>query len=342
MKLDLSKLSVALMAAGLTFTASTTCLAHTQYNRHAVTVPDSQARYNISLTGLYLRASNDDLTFASTTVGEGLGGVRYHSLRHNHDLGGSINVGFELNNSGNDIAANWTHLSSNETSRKSGADVTPRYFVGPVLVEPSSVKVKGKSEFTFNEVNVEVGQKVDFCQLHTRFHMGLSYASLDHDLKVNYDQVNGRAYGYSKAKSSSEFKGLGPRVGVDIAYPFTPCNNFAVVAHAAGSLLAGKIEHDIHASANFYGQQDELLNSSKVRAKSDDQYTVVPAGTLKLGLRYASSSEPGDCGWSIEGGWQATSYIHSVSNAPGFGSNAANSLSSYGNHGFYLTLGYAG
>lgn len=347
MKQGLSTLSIALLAAGFGLSASS--VSYAQNNRHPVTVPTSQAQYFVAVTGLWARGTNDDLTYAQYV---GNAGRSYNKVEHDFDFGWRLDGGFELNQFGNDIAANYTYLSSSDdasTARgmNDQGNLYARFL--PSGSQGSWHSVTGESEIKFHEFNVELGQKVDFCQLHTRFHMGLSYAQITHDFDVKsaYRVAEDDDTPFTRERGSAqvdtEFKGIGPRVGLDITYPVSPCNNFAIVGHAAGALLAGTIERDVKANTQRLNRDgsrdgDAVLHN----VTTDDSYTIVPAGTLKLGLRYGSTNEPGSCGWAVEGGFQTTGYVHVLENQVGFGGNNSTTPSNYGNYGFYLTFGYAG
>lgn len=338
MKHSLSKLSIALAAAGLCIsTAGFASVTH-----KPVGVPSCGAQYRIGVTGFWVRSMNDSLDYALTGAENGSSvSLHSHAVEHDYDFAFDVHGAFMLNDSGNDLAANYTYLNSDAddtTASTNGVQAGG----GETLIGDANV-LKGESEFTFNEFNVEIGQLVDFCQLHTRFHFGLSYAQIEHDFTIKGSHRADNEVVYNDevgvAKLESKFAGIGPRVGVDMNYPINNCSNFSIVAHATGSLLTGQLERDAKASSQSYqlteGGVVPVEPAQVFNAKADDVYTVVPAGSLKVGVRYGSVQEPGACGWAVEAGWHAAGYLHSV--ATPIGGN-----SSFSNAGFYLTFDYAG
>jgi len=357
MKFKLSKLYLALAAAGFGSAICVTTYAQTAQS-NPIVAPTNQARFYGALTGLWATPTNDDLYYAMTGTRSDSGNRSFHNIDLDHDWGWRLDAGYLIPCTGNDISANWTYLSADEDCSTSG-DVYSRFLPANKNVISLSPWDNVKSDvcFEFNEVNLEVGQKVDFCSLHTRFHFGLSYVCLEHDIDTT---ANGKSKGLrdrrrhtARSHLESDFWGVGPRLGIDITYPLgCSSSRFGLVGHMAGSLLAGEIEVKENASATTISTSTRSSTGSSsssvsnFRTRSDDVCTVVPAAMLKIGLQYASQSDPGCGGYLIEAGYQASGYFHTINHSLDFDrahrTGFINPISNFGIYGWYLTLGYAG
>lgn len=333
MQSNLSKLYVALAAAGLCAGISATSFAGCG-NKFPVTVPVNTAQFHLGLTGLYAKSTSDDLVYAGTgDLFDNGGNATLHSLDPDYCFGWRVDAGYFMPGCGNDVSFNWTYFSSDDDCTVTGADVFSRF----VPFENFN-KVHAESDITLNEVNMELGQAVDFCCLHTRFHFGLSYASLESciDSKGVANMVE-QSPGFSgKVHVESNFWGIGPRFGADLNYPLgSPCSQFSVISHAAGALLAGEI------CTEQKGTFTTGEGTGSFKADIDDTCTIVPAGEFKFGVRYATNAGKLNCpGYSAELGWQANVYLNSLNH--GFSATSFGSSTNYGQYGWYLTLGYAG
>lgn len=339
MKHSLSMLSRILAVASLCVSAA----GFAGITHKPVGVPTCGAQYRVGITGYWARAMNDDLVYASTSLlRDNLSVDHNYQVEHDYEAGFGVNAAMRLNNSGTDVAANYTYFSSDADDTASEPAGGAIFSLG---IPAAANTISGSSEFTFHEFNVEVGQLVDFCQLHTRFHFGLSYASIDHDFRFKgnnrevYEDDDEIVYNSDVTASivESQFAGIGPRVGVDMNYPINNCSRFALVAHATGSILAGYRERFSKSRTQKYDVEDGVVVPTTLGGydrHTDDSLSVVPAGSIKAGLRYGSVQEPGQAGWAVEAGWHAMGYLHSVS--------SPRDTSSFSNAGFYLTLDYAG
>lgn len=343
MEHKLSKVYLAMAAAGLGASVCTTSFARSE-NNVPVVVPVNQASYHFALTGLYLQLSNDDMFYAVS--GDDTGFREFRAVGACYDWGFRLDGGVRLGESGNDLSANWTYISGGDDDRinksdRQNNDLASRWIGGGNASRWDSVY--GEMCFDFNEVNVEVGQLVDFCSLHARFHFGFSYASVDHDFNTNAfeDTTSSSRTGFGRSRGCSSFWGVGPRVGADVTYPLgDKCSNFSLVGHAAVALLAGELCVD----QSWAEHQKDGDRSTNATIKVSEVCTVVPASTLKLGLRYASASDPGLGGYGVEFGWQATGYYHAISHGLSTHDDLgiSNHISNFTLSGVYLTLSYSG
>lgn len=339
MKDPVSKLSI--LFASLSLCASS--LSFAEVTHKPVGVPTCGAQYRIGVTGYALRAMKNDLNYASTrAVRDGMQIFRDYLIQHDDDLGFAINGSVLLNMHGTDVSANYHYFSTDADDTATKPEGSSSVIVGIDVIGGTSSKAK--SDFTFHEFNVEVGQQVDFCQLHTRCHFGISCVSIEHevDMTTLLREDGEVVYNSSVTTSNwdSKYTGFGPRVGVDMTYPLSNCYRIALVAHASGSILAGKRERDQSSVRQTYALDEQTGNvvpdsRNVFQSQNDDTYSVVPAGNIKLGMRYGNVIEPGACGWAIEAGWHAATYLHGV-HSIGFNPHAFNTA------GVYLTLDYAG
>ena len=381
----LSKVSLAIAAIGLGFGVCQSANAHYRKSIVPVTVPQHDTGFHFGITGFYVRPTNHELYYSI----EGLTDQTdffvpfsrvFHAVVPDHSFNWRLDGGIFLGDSGNDFSANWTHVSSSDDDRVDAQTDVPlfnRFIVGEWDF------VKGDAEFDFDEVNIEVGQLVNYCNLSTRFFFGFSGVWINEEFRTRSErEYNGEVeilHGnleVTHAKVDSEFWGFGPRLGVDIIYSLGgPGSYFSLVGHASGALLGGKLqarEKDLRvvdstvpmpvgAVMRVPHSHENLENTLTLYDRTidpDNQFTVVPAGTVRLGLRFALNPDPAGNGFAAEVGYQVTGYYHVLQMAPDFTGQQelvvdmeaitfqtepvlTNPVSNFGFNGFYLTLSYS-
>ena len=130
---------------------------------------------------------------------------------------------------------------------------------------------------------------------------------------------------------NTDFKGLGPVIGIDYAYDLT--NALSLTANGAGSILYGSGRF----SNGLVGVPVNVVFASRYGSKK----SMVPSFEAKLGLNYAYSMTQGVL--NLAGGYQVVNYfnaLHATGVAGILGTGITDS--DFGLYGPYLGVKYVG
>lgn len=211
---------------------------------------------------------------------------------------------------GNDLNLNWSHYNNASSNQVTAA------------IAPSGVTWGGlvKSSPTWNAVNLEFGQRIDFDpSRNMRIHGGLGYAQVKTEVRTTSSTMVVR-------DRNSSYNGVGPRLGLDANFLLT--NNWNIYAKGAGALFVGS-----------KGFTDNLKFVSVVYDISDT--TIVPEIEAKLGLQYDYAMDSKghlifDLGWMFINYFNVEIYEHQL--GPGYEIKDAN----FGLQGLSLELKWMG
>lgn len=329
--LNLKKTAVAVLALGSSAVfAGTMGPVCTPGN---VTVPCETTAWDFGVYALYLQPAGADRDSEYHLNALNAQGATIAQVDATHDADLDWDWGFKLEGSyhfstGNDLNLNWSHLKVSG-DRDDGAS-TLTYTVEPNdLTDPhGSLSADWSSELKWDAVNFEFGQHVDFGEFKDiRFHAGLQYAHVDHDV----DSVGHLALGTTSTAAvayaldgDGTFNALGPRVGMDMIYNFN--NGFAIHGNGAAAILAG---HTTYNATAVVGP-----TSATLLTLHDSKSAIVPEFDVKLGATYTYAMAQGEL--SLDAGWMFVDYImnnHFNDQTVAFGS---------ADHSFGLQGPYAG
>ena len=272
---NIKRLSLALVALGLSTPAfAADCRSST------VLVPSQHGGFKVGIDALYLRANGSDLGYATNVTfpsNFSLGLEDNKSVDPSYDWGFYAQVGYLFPCTGNDLTVGYTYLNTNDTDSILG---TPGVTTG-ILISPLSVlaaenfvddandglfgAAQGKSEYTLNVVDLEAGQRFTTGAYDLRMFAGLRYANMDTTLKTlaqpfDEGQVNTLVSGVQDFHS--QFRGVGPRIGVDARYCLS--SGFGLDADLSTSLLVGRVDSHFKAAVTDTADLPTLFFTPKM------------------------------------------------------------------------------
>jgi hypothetical protein len=305
-----------------------------------VTVGCEKVGWEYGISALYLHAAySGALGYAGDNLillfspgggggggGGGLGGEFTLGNFYPNNTNKGANWGYKLEaaydfNLQNDFNINSYHFETNDAYTGTDILITPGgpgdagydpatgYAWGADLYETRHFKTQ------WDAVNFELGQKVVFStHKKMRFHGGVQWAILGAKVQVDPTQavvimndppfwIPGTTFAMgTDYRYSSQFNGLGPRTGLDMAYLFA--NNFNVYAKGAVALLVGKTKSYRTAVDFSYSRGFWIFD---VPAAAESLWTVTPEIELKLGAGYTHAIAKGEI--TLDGGYMWVDYL---------------------------------
>jgi hypothetical protein len=285
-----------------------------------VTVPCVERLWDLGIQALYLESVFD----ANKAYAQNAQLGQPNIDRNDWDWGFRLEGSYHFN-TGNDVSVNWTHY-------KGGVN----HFGGNGLVPlpPQSVTTVPYNLITidrYDQANVIMGQHVDFGLVKKmRFYGGLQYANIQANSSNLYNFALAPTITSVSLFDNTEFRGIGPTVGLDYAYHLTDA--FSVIANGAGSILYGTSRYNI----GYVAAPSGLVLVSQY-AKTG---AMVPSLEAKLGLNYAYSMPEGVV--NLEGGYQVVNYFNALEAQSMQSLTASIASVSYGLYGPYFGVKYVG
>lgn len=294
-----------------------------------VSVPCFAGNWGFTIEGMLLRVSNNNMWYVkestldfSQTGDEFMThsttdyGQKFKFIQPQYRGGFRLAASYAFANSSNDIQLAWTYFDNNFKKniivQNNSAFTSPignyaivglrgnvgnegDYTVLQPLAGAESTKIK------YDAVDLDWGQYINIgCRSKFRLFGGLRYAYLSSSMVLDAETI-GQKFNIENAlledidavtteTVASKFTGIGPRFGMDVAYPLF-CG-FGLVGNFAGALLAGKSTP--HSGAHYI----VTLTSQEIGRPSGDGVGVINYGTTsltrvipaldtKLGLTYA-------------------------------------------------------
>ncbi len=268
-----------------------------------VTVPCASTYWDFGVQALYLKPTFSGNQYWYNFSGYHTDGVSNYFNQKNNDwdwafrLEGSYHFG-----TGSDVTINWAHLDQKYT--------TPGITYTSLVSGNTLGFAYDNTNQRWDAVNAELGQHANFGVFKDiRFHAGIQYTYLNRNdyapLSV-FDPVNVTTV-YTANRTTQQFSGAGPRVGMDLAYNVT--NSFAVYGKFAGALLIGDNKVD-----DISGPQQGPFSYSSTME-------VIPEFEGKLGLTYTHNMSQGQL--IADAGYMVVNYF-SVLELPGNVAAASN------------------
>lgn len=313
MKKDLKRLFFVLPALCLsTPTIAADCCSS------KVLIPSQHGGFKVGIDALYVRPTSSGLDYATlippTTPSFSLGTQRNEVIDPSYDWGLYAQVGYLFPCTGNDITIGYTYLKTNDknsvvappaVSTPSYISVLPLSAVAGVDETPPIIvfnSAEGKSEYTLNVVDLEAAQRFTTGAYDMRMFAGLRYANIDSTLKTL-----GQSDVLGEQDFHSQFRGIGPRIGVDARYCLS--SGFGLDADLSTSLLVGTV--DSHYNASTVDTTFIPPLAAAFTARNGSNTRVIPVLETKLGADYTYIM---DCRCKsalvFEAGYQVTNYFN--------------------------------
>lgn len=337
----MSKLSAVFAAAALSASLGAYAATPTDAPAFGVNIPNLRGGIMVTLEGLLLRPTNNDLDYATVnqTTFSGFNtntpvvsiGNENQSVNPDYDFGFRVGVGYMFPDSGNDVQLNWTHFShSNDGSTTADPGEILVTGIGVPLLNPfpsdsgitGDVSANSNVDTKLDTVDLDVGQYVNFgTRLQARFFGGLQFSRVEQDSDNDYNAVYTNdllppaTLAYNEDDHfDSKFTGVGPRFGVDTSYNVWNC--FGVVGHVAGALLVGKVDtstnNDVNIGVSTGGEDpDQFSVDFPASIDTDNQWRVVPTFDAKVGLNYTWIFQ-NQSALTLEAGYQVTEFFNAV------------------------------
>lgn len=315
-----------------------------------VVVPCDTRFWDFDVQGLYLKpAYSASLAFAPTidaTPGFGLANNRLvfapadPTDLSNQQIAPDWGWGYRLKGAyhfgtGLDLEMNWSHYDVDDNLGRYRGEYW-QLFPVTMLALPLEAEVANYDLYmnnTYDQVNLVMGQAVAMgLRKNARFYGGLQYASIRVNKTSVYEITTNPIFilltgGGVRDINSTDFKGVGPVVGIDYSYALL--SGLSVTANTSGSLLYGTSRFDL---ATAYS--NALIVNSSYASKR----TVVAGLEAKLGASYAYALMDGF--FNLEGGYQVTNYFSALEAMPAF--NGSLIKSNFGLFGPYFGVRWFG
>lgn len=288
---------------------------------------------------LYLQPSSDDLGYAVVTFEENYSSPVpiaspywiVESFETNYEPGFEVGGRYAFARPGADVQLNWQRLRTRTLDfippmQETGQWVSPFSQTGPPEAETYQEMLDntgvndlryadGRLEFSYDAVDLDLGQQVNVGQtMGFRLLAGLRYARVQEQLVSNF-------YGWEppanapfpesvqrwiSLNNTSNFWGIGPRVGLDTACRLG--GGWRVTGNFAGALLMGRKQP---AQYYFRATAPDLaaigIDENVEFIASDKFSDVVTAFDARLGLAWTHQTQRGGF-YSVEAGVMAAVY----------------------------------
>lgn len=270
------------------------------------TVPCPMNAWDIGVEALYLKPVYNA---AGAYINNAVGTHDYSEISNKWGWGFRLDGSYHFN-TGNDASLDWMHYDNTS------------HFI------PYNVYNANR----FDRANMVLGQHVDFSQAKSaRFYGGLQYTSIQVNQTANNiavpTQFGVAGFNALLQNNNSDFKGVGPIVGIDFAYALGT-SGFSITANTATSLLYGS------SRANVANMEDNvaLVHTSIYASKK----SMISGIEEKLGLNYKHQFSQGQL--TLNGGYQALNYFNPLTRV----ATAGIVNSDFGLYGPYLGVHWLG
>ena len=173
-------------------------------------------------------------------------------------------------------------------------------------------EARARFKFDYKAANLEFGQSINADSLvWLRLFEGLQFAQTD-DFHVKYKDpftrvdIDGVSTEFrfpdEDVVQESKFNGVGPRIGLDLAFPF---GSFALTSEIAGGFLVGKV------TSKFRDTIETIPTTTELGTGIDSEKIVSPFWDMKVALSYTTNLFS-QTKWTVDLGYMATHYFNAA------------------------------
>jgi len=293
-------------------------------------IPDLKPGFGAEAAILWLKPGASNLNYVIWNQGTPVQSPSWAERELNTSFSPAFEVGLRYifpKAGGKDARVNWTHLNSSTSDSVTAPGGTSGIFLGTDYdIGPPAIPIQhatGNVRFNYDVINLDFGQFLSFGRtLNMRFFGGLGASVLEETVKTDYlgTLITGAYLGSfcMEQRVSSNFTGVGPRVGIQAEYKTHKGVGF--LGEGATTLLTGSM----HSKTSYLGSAPELLDTYGQTAnyqtiKDQRVYQVVPGFDAKLGINYERAFDTERFFKHIKGllkleaGYQAAVYINAIS-----------------------------
>ena len=281
-------------------------------------IPTLTPGFGITLTGLYLQpsASGGNLTYATYTSPTPIDSPSWRQENTDPKYHGAFDLGLQytMADTTDQVKLDWMYFNSTDlaSATSTGTDsVAPPYSFGPGA-QFSGGSANTSAHFQINNINLTLDHLINVSSnIQMTVFDGISTAYLKEGLTSSYlgnthptGSPNDLTPFDITSYNTSEFTGIGPRLGLDTAYFFTP--RWSVVGEMAGSLLIGSIK----TTTNFRTlSAGTTLNTTLANQKNT---AVVPEFNGKMGVTYALPLNTQGSVLTLQAGYMVVIYLNGI------------------------------
>jgi hypothetical protein len=292
--------------------------------------PDSVGLWSVGLEALYMQPTNTEFKYTQSSNGSSpVITRRNQNVNNEYDWGGTIDLTYMFPGSSRDVKLAYTHLNMQDSDYSTEP-------VGGNLVNPFNAQTYdnayGKSQYDYDAIDLVFGQWFTIGErisLHPV--AGLRYASVD--IKNNGNYTFNTSSAYAIGKSTSDWDGIGPRVGIDGVVHVGSGVSF--VGTLGSSLILGRVNSKLY-STTF---NSATVVSTGFNVKNDEGTHVIPELDARLGINYTYSFNPATA-LGVELGYQTVNYfdVRDQDRHDPTGLNTISNSEDFGYHGPYLRV----
>ncbi len=320
-------------------------------NMNLITKP----KFELTVGALYLKPSASNLDYAVLGYPFPTNSPHWNvqSVSPSYSWGFDLGARYYIPSSNYDLAANWDHLNTSDSSFTQVPSGSGLFVVLPFQAGPSfgqelnnpSQQASSTVKFNYDVVNVDIGKNISFdTQAQTRFFIGLSGAQLKQNISTTFAD---NAHTFSmNSTNNSNLTGLGPLVGVDGDYTFS--NGFGVF----GGLMVSELIGNLNPSTTYTATSPELgsvTNHQSISPKSSTQ--GVPGINGKIGVNYSHTMGK-EAIFKASLGYEYATYLNAIATynpSAVFGNvntgtialvSLEKTMSNYTVQGLFLNLGF--
>ncbi len=236
--------------------------------------------------------------------------------------GGLLRLGYIFNDTPYDVMFNYeqnatTHRNVKKATEPLNGVIWPILAI-PFAPSPSAFpKIATTASANLNHhysaANLELGQTINAdSSIWLRIFEGVQYAHINANFDVAYNFIPVDNIILDNVIERSHFNGIGPRLGLDLAFPV---GGFALTSQLAGGFLLGTID-------STFTNSTATTTVLELGTGIDSERQFVPFLDLKVGLAY-SWNFFGRTKWTLDLGYMATHYFNAATTFRHATNNAA-------------------